>query len=68
MSKITAEMMKIHLAHEMADYRMNNNPNGQDRFFWIDHYHQMRDFDLLNLWLDCCGDKMLTNLEIINYN
>ena len=68
MAKLTAEMMKVHLAHEMADYRMEHDPNGQDRYFWIDYYHQMRDFDLLNLWLECCGDKMITNLNILNYN
>lgn len=66
--QLTADMMKIHLAHEMADYRMKNDPNGQDRFFWIDYYHQMRDFDLLNLWLECCGDKMITSYETICKN
>lgn len=62
-------MMKVHLAHEMADYRMNNDPNGQDRFFWIDYYYRMRDFDLLNLWLDNCGDNIMAlNFNKINYN
>lgn len=68
MSKISAELMKIHLANEMADYRMIHDPNGQPRIFWVDYYHQMRDFDLLNLWLECCGDKMLTKLETICQN
>lgn len=68
MAQLTAEMMKIHLSHEMADYRMNSDPNGQDRFFWIDYYYQMRDFDLLNLWLECCGDKMLTSFDTICQN
>lgn len=67
--KLTADMMKIHLAHEMAEHRMLTDPNGQDKFFWIDYYHQMRDFDLLNLWLDNCGDNIMAlNFNTINYN
>jgi hypothetical protein len=67
-NSISAEMMKIHLANLMADYRMKTDPNGQPRIFWVDYYYEMRDFDLLNLWLDKCGDKMLTDLKLINLN
>jgi hypothetical protein len=56
------------LANLMADYRMKTDPNGQPRIFWVDYYYEMRDFDLLNLWLDKCGDKMLTDLKLINLN
>jgi len=65
---MNAQLMKIYLANDMADWRMDNDPNEQDRDFWIEYYLEMRDFDLLEIWMENHGHKLINTLNSVNYN
>lgn len=49
-----ADLMKIYLANDMADIDCEETP-GIDRAERLEYYLKMRDFKLLEIWMDKCG-------------
>lgn len=64
---ISSELIKLYLAYDMADWEVENDPT-QDVDLWIEYYLDMRDFDLLQLWLEKKGNKLLTKINVPSLN
>jgi hypothetical protein len=61
---MNADLMKICLANDMADFDCESN-SLFDREERLSYYLNMRDFTLLEIWMDKCGLEMIAKPELI---
>jgi hypothetical protein len=62
-----ADLLKIHLANDMTDLDCEEDPSAK-RSERLEYYLNMRDFTLLNLWMDKCGLQLFTQPDSICQN
>jgi len=63
-----ADYLKLQLAEDMADWQMENDNQGEPWKYWMNYYLAMRDFELLDIWMESRGEVLLTKLDSTSLN